>query len=156
MLGLDTLGKVFIYLLAMLMDLNRVMLIGRVASDIEVRKMEQSGNSVVNLSIVTNRRYKNRDGQAVEEAEFHRVVAYGNLADLIGQYLQKWRRVYAEGRLRTRKWEVTAWTTRYSTEIILDNIIFLDSKNGGEPLPWNDSTSSTATQPETEDEELPF
>ncbi len=89
MLGLDTLGKVFIYLLAMLMDLNRVMLIGRVASDIEVRKMEQSGNSVVNLSIVTNRRYKNRDGQAVEEAEFHRVVAYGNLADLIGQYLQK-------------------------------------------------------------------
>ncbi len=133
------------------------MLIGRVASDIEVRKMEQSGNSVVNLSIVTNRRYKNRDGQTVEEAEFHRVVAYGSLADLIGQYLQKWRRVYAEGRLRTRKWEDTAWTTRYSTEIILDNIIFLDSKNGGETVPSDTSAPTTsATQPEAEDEELPF
>jgi len=142
------------------MDLNRVMLIGRVASDIEVRKMEQSWNSVVNFTIVTNRRYKNREGQTVEEAEFHRVVAYGNLADLIGQYLQKWRKVYAEGRLRTRKWEDTAGNTRYSTEIILENVIFLDSKNGGNgDMPAEQSTASasdSAPQPESEDEELPF
>ena len=66
-----------------------MMLIGRVTSDLEVKKMEQSGNSVVNFTIVTNRRYKNKEGNLVEEAEFHRVVAYGPLADRLGQYLQK-------------------------------------------------------------------
>lgn len=80
----------------MAMDLNRVELIGRCVNDIELHKLEQSGNSVVNVTIATNRRYKNRDGELMEEAEYHRCVAYGPLADLIGQYLSKGRKVYAE------------------------------------------------------------
>ncbi len=133
------------------------MLIGRIASDIEVRKMEQSGNSVVNITIVTNRKYKNKEGNLVEEAEFHRAVAYGGLADRIGQFLRKGSKIYAEGRLRTRKWEDTSGQTRYSTEIILDNVIFLDPKNFNSAPASNDSSATPAQSSDTsEDEELPF
>jgi len=72
-----------------IMDLNKVMLIGRSTTDVEVKKIESTGNSVVNFTVATNRRYKNKDGQLVEESEYHRCVAYGNAADVIGKYVGK-------------------------------------------------------------------
>lgn len=129
------------------MDLNKVMLIWRVTTDIELKKMPDNKNSVVNFSLATNRRWKNSDGNTVEEAEFHRCVAFGWLADIIWNYAEKWKKVYLEWRLRTRKWEDTNWNNRYSTEIVADNVILLDSK-----WTWADNSSNNSQ----DDEELPF
>lgn len=133
------------------MDLNKVMIIGRATTDVEVKKMEQSGNSVVNFSVATNRKYKNKDWNLVEEAEFHRCVAFGTAADILWKYLEKGKRVYIEWRLRTRKWEDTNWWTRYTTEIIVENFIFLDSKG---PSEWDDK--HPIEEHTTVDEEIPF
>ena len=105
-------------------DLNRVMLIWRLTQDIEVKKLPDSWRSVATFTIATNRRYKNSEWNIVEEAEFHRCVAFGQAADLLGQYLTKWRRVYIEWRLRTRKWEDSTGQIRYTTEIIVEDFIF--------------------------------
>lgn len=137
----------------MAMDLNRVMLIWRITSDIDVKKMPESWNSVVNFNIATNRKYTNKEGNVVEETEFHRCVAFGKSADILWQYMQKWRKLFVEGRLRTRKWEDSQWNTRYTTEIIVENFIFLDSKNSETSQQVDNDESSVADIPE---DELPF
>ena len=78
------------------MDLNKVQLIGRATNNLEVKTIESSGTSVVNFTIVTNRKFKNRDGNVVEEAEYHRCVAYWKWAEVLGQYVTKWKRIYVE------------------------------------------------------------
>jgi single-strand DNA-binding protein len=112
----------------MAIDLNKVMILGRCASDLEVKKIESTGSSVVNFTVATNRKYKNKDGNLLEEAEYHRCVAYGNSADVLGKYLTKGKKLYVEGRLKTRKWQDSTGNDRYSTEIVLENFIFLDAK----------------------------
>lgn len=129
------------------------MLIGRSTTDVEIQKIESTGNSVVNFTVATNRRYKNRDEQLVEESEYHRCVAYGNAADIIWQYVNKGKRLYIEGRLRTRKWEDTNGNTRYTTEVVVDTFIFLDSK-GGTPDSVGSDTSTEVWS--GDDEDLPF
>lgn len=116
------------------MDLNKVMLIWRITNDVELKKIEGSGNSVINFTLATNRRFKNRDWNQIEEAEFHRCVVFGNLADVLGKYGEKGKRMYIEWRLRTRKWEDTNWNSRFTTEIIIENFIFLDSRSWGSEL----------------------
>lgn len=128
----------------MWLDLNRWTWIGYNVTDCEVKMIESTGNPVVNFTIATNRRYKNKEWNLVEESEYSRCVAYGNAADILGKYATKGKRMYVEGRLRTRKWEDTTWSVRYTTEIVVDNFIFLDSKS--------DSTSTASV----EEENLPF
>lgn len=134
------------------MDLNKVMLIWRSTTDVEVKKIESTGSSVVNFSLATNRKYKNKEGQVVEESEYHRCVAYGNSADILGQYINKGKRMYVEWRLRTRKWEDTTGNARYTTEIIVDNFIFLDSRNSS----WSNDDDSWSWPEVSDDEDLPF
>jgi len=109
-------------------DLNKVMLIWRIASDLDIKKMWESGISVLNFSLATNRSYKNKSGEKIEEAEFHRCVVFGTLADMMGQYLSKWRKIFVEWRLRTRQWEDQSWNKRYTTEIIVTDMNFCDNK----------------------------
>lgn len=137
------------------MDLNKVMLIGRSTTDVEVKKIESTGNSVVNFTVATNRRYKNRDDQLVEESEYHRCVAYGGSADILGKYVNKGKRMYVEGRLRTRKREDTNGNTRFTTEIVVDNFIFLDSRPGG-ASDDDSSSSSSSSSSDDADDDLPF
>ncbi len=126
------------------MDLNKVQLIWRATANLDVKTIESSWTSVVNFTIVTNRKFKNRDGNVVEEAEYHRCVAYGKWAEVLGQYVTKGKRIYIEGRLRTRKWQDTEGRDRYSTEIIVDNFIFLDSRWASDANAWNsDDTNNT-------------
>lgn len=110
------------------MDVNKVILIGRATDNADVKHIESSDSSVVNFILATNRRYKNKEGNEVEEAEYHRCVVYGQSADILGKYMTKGKRMYVEGRLRTRKWEDSAWVTKYSTEIVVSQFIFLESK----------------------------
>ncbi len=136
------------------MDLNKFMGIGRSTTDVEIKKIESTGNSVVNFTLATNRRYKNKDAQMVEESEYHRCVAYGNAADIIGTYVTKGKRMYIEGRLRTRKWEDTTGNARYTTEIVVDNFIFLDSKGSSNAAPSGDASAAPSAVEDEED--LPF
>lgn len=138
------------------MDLNKVQLIWRATSDLEVKTIESSGTSVVNFTIVTNRKFKNRDGNAVEEAEYHRCVAYGKWAEVLWQYVNKWKRIYVEWRLRTRKWQDTEGRDRYSTEVIIDNFIFLDSARSDSSDDTSDRDVEEAPKENPEDEEVPF
>ena len=132
-------------------DLNKVLLIWRIASDLEIKKMWDSGVSVLNFTLATNRSYKNKDGEKIEEAEFTRCVVFGALADMMWQYLSKWRKVYIEWRLRTRQWEDQAWNKRYTTEVVVTDMNFCDSKPS--------TTTSSSNQVEasnTDEEEIPF
>lgn len=133
------------------MDLNKVMIIWRCTSELDVKKIESSWSSVVNFTIATNRKFKNKEGALQEEAEYHRCVAYGNSADILGKYLFKWKKVYIEGRLKTRKRQDTTGNEKYSTEIVIENFIFLDSKG-----PQGDNHDDDSHHHASHEDDLPF
>jgi single-strand DNA-binding protein len=104
------------------------MIIWRATNNLQVKTIEGSNTQVVNFTVATNRKFKNKDGNVLEEAEYHRCVSYWKWAEVLGKYLTKWKRIYIEWRLRTRKRQDSNWGERFSTEIIVDNFIFLDSR----------------------------
>jgi single-strand DNA-binding protein len=106
-------------------SLNRASVIGNLTREPEVKQIP-SGQSVCTFSVATNRTWKGSDGSKQEATEFHNVVAWGKLAEICGQYLNKGRKVYIDGRLQTRDWEGQDGIRRYRTEIIIENMIILD------------------------------
>jgi len=122
----------FLSVFFVIMDLNKVMLIGRATNNLQLKMIESSNTPVVNFTVATNRKFKNKEGNIMEDAEYHRCVSYGKGAEVLGKYLTKGKRIYLEGRLRTRKWQDNTGQDRFSTEIIVDNFIFLDSRNRNE------------------------
>ena len=120
----------------MAMSLNKAMLIGNLTRDPETRTTG-SGQTVSNFGLATSRSWKDQSGQLQERTEFHNIVAWGRLAELCGQYLSKGRKVWVEGYLQTRDWVGEDGAKHYKTEIIAENIIFLDrppSSAGATPL----------------------
>lgn len=109
------------------MDLNKAMIIGRLTRDPEMRTIP-SGENVATFSVATGFQWKDAQGNRQERTEFHNVVAWRRLAEIIGQYLKKGSKVYIEGRLQTRSWEDQNGVKKYRTEIVTDNMIMLDSK----------------------------
>lgn len=103
------------------MNLNKVFIIGRLAADPEVRNT-QSGQRVTTIRVATNRVWKNQAGEKQEQVEFHSVVAWGRLADIIGQYLKRGNLIMIEGRLQTRSWVGQDNVKRYQTEIIAEGL----------------------------------
>jgi len=113
------------------MDLNKVMLIGNLTRDPELR-YTPNGQAVISFSLATNRRWTDKTtGEKKEQAEFHNIVAWGKLAETANQILKKGRKVYVEGRLQTRSWEDSEGGKKFRTEIIADNLIVLDRKTEG-------------------------
>ena len=110
--------------------LNRAAIIGRLGQDVDMR-YAQSGTAVANLSVATNHNVK-QDGEWVEKVEWHRVVAFGKIAEVCGQYLSRGSQVYVSGRLQTRSWDDKDGVKRWATEIIVQEVIFLDSKGQGQ------------------------
>lgn len=107
---------------------NKVILVGNLAADPDV-KATPKGTYVANLRLATHTYVgKDEEGKAKEETEFHRLVAFGRLAEFAGQYLNKGRAVYAEGRLHTSSWEDTAGQKRSRTEVVLDELKFVGAK----------------------------
>ena len=130
------------------MDLNKAMIIGNLTRDPEIRTTN-GGQNVASFGIATNRAWKDASGQKQEKAEFHNIGAWGKLADICGQYLNKGKKVYIEGRLQTRDWEAQDGTKRQRTEIVADNMIML-SRGGGEfggAAATDDARPATAAQP---------
>ncbi len=105
--------------------LNRVMLIGNLTRDPETRTTT-TGQTVSTFGLATTRMWKDQSGAKQEKTEFHNIVAWGKLAELCGQYLGKGRKAYIDGHLQTRDWTGDDGVKRYRTEVILENVIFLD------------------------------
>ncbi len=112
-------------------SVNKVILIGNLGRDPEVR-YTPNGSAVCNLRLATTRQWKNKEsGERMEETEWHTVVLYDRQAEIAGEYLKKGRPVYIEGRLKTRKWQdKDSGADRYSTEIVADSMQLLGSREG--------------------------
>ena len=137
-------------------SINKVILIGNLGKDPEVRHFE-NGGSLARFPLATSETYTNKDTkEKVTQTEWHTIVARGGLAaKVVEPYLKKGNSVYIEGRLRTRSWEDKDGTTRYTTEIICDNLEMLGKKL--ESLQNNDSISQKSTSvQESNDDDLPF
>ncbi len=112
------------------MDFNRAQLIGNVTRDPELRTTA-TGQNVCSFSVATNAQWTDAQGQKQQRAEFHNLVAWGKLAEICSQYLNKGKKVFVEGRLQTRDWEAQDGTKRRTTEIVLENMIMLDRGGSG-------------------------
>lgn len=142
------------------MDLNKVMIIGRLTRDPELRTTP-NGASVCQLSLATNYVYTNpQTSQKVEQVEYHNIVLWRKLAEIASQYLKKGRRVYVEGRLQTRSWDGQDGKKNYRTEIIADNMIMLDGgtpggMGGGTPFAKSTGPAQEGGDQSIVDEEFP-
>lgn len=112
-------------------SLNKVLLIGNLTRDPEMRYTPQ-GTAVCTFGMATNRTWVTDSGEKREETEFHRIVSWNKLAELCSQLLFKGRRVYVEGRLQTRQWTGQDGQSRQATEVVIEDMMVLDSKRQGE------------------------
>jgi len=134
------------------MNLNKAMIIGNLTRDPELRTTP-NGTSVTSFGVATNFVWTDTNGQRQERAEFHNVVAWRKLAEIISQYLRKGSKVYIEGRLQTRSWNDQTGNKKYMTEIVAENMIMLDSKGSiGAP----NSTPVVSTPPPALEESTPI
>jgi len=132
------------------MDLNKVMIIGRLTRDPEIRTTP-NGTNVASFSVATSFNWTDAQGQKKEQTEFHNVVAWRKLADIIGQYLKKGSQVYLEGRLQTRSWDdKTSGQKRYRTEIVADNMIMLGKPSGASAPANTPAENVEQNEPATE------
>ncbi|WP_340104818.1 single-stranded DNA-binding protein [Rhodohalobacter sp. 8-1] len=148
-------------------SLNKAMVIGRLGADPEVR-YTQSNTAVATLSVATTERYKDRNGEQQESTEWHRIVAWGRLAEICQEYLKKGSLAYFEGPIQTRQWEDKDGQTRYTTEIKALNMQMLDTRGdmgsgGGGPSSQNRSSQKEPVGSSVDldslddmDDDLPF
>lgn len=110
---------------------NKVILVGNLGKDPEVR-YAPSGQAIANITIATTESWKDKNtGEKQEKTEWHRVVFFSRLAEIVGEYLKKGSQVYIEGRLQTRKWQDKEGKDRYTTEIVANEMQMLGSRQGG-------------------------
>lgn len=121
-------------------SLNKVMLIGNLTRDVELRYTPQ-GTAVCTFGLATNRSWTTDSGEKKEDVEFHRIVAWNKLAELCSQLLFKGRKVFVEGRLQTRRWSDQAGVEHTITEVVMEEMLLLDSKRNDEATTVTDDTS---------------
>lgn len=136
--------------------INKAILIGNLGKDPETRTIE-SGRKVANFPLATTETYKDRNGDRVEQTEWHNVVFWGPIADVIEKYLKKGSQIYVEGKIRTRSYEDKEGNKKYITEILGDKMTMLGGGSRGE----GQSSGKTVAQPvgqtfAAEDDDLPF
>lgn len=139
---------------------NKVILIGNLGADPEVRHT-QSGSQVANFRIATSEVFNDRDGNRQERTEWHRIVTFGKLADICGQYLRKGKQVYIEGRIQTRDWEDKDGNKRYTTEIVANTMQMLGRAGDqgyvpGEAPQRAPADNGSQAAPADDDDDLPF
>jgi single-strand DNA-binding protein len=148
-------------------SVNKAILIGNLGADPEVRTTP-GGSRVATLSVATNRRWTDRSGGTQEKTEWHRIVAWNNLAEIAEKYLRKGDRVYVEGRIEYRQWQGQDGQTRYTTEVIARDMVMLGGRGeapggesyvarsapatGGGEEPYEDVPAEALE----EDDDLPF
>lgn len=154
--------------------LNKVILIGRLGVDPEVRFMP-SGGQVTTIRLATSRRWRDKQtNERKEETEWHRVVFFARLAEIASEYLKKGSQIYVEGRIRTQKWQGQDGQDRYTTEIVAEEMHMLDTRSGGtasfgaeqpqagyaqqKPSPQSNTSSVPSAPPDYDDfdDDIPF
>ncbi|MEI6039999.1 MAG: single-stranded DNA-binding protein [Candidatus Berkelbacteria bacterium] len=130
-------------------SLNRAQIIGNLTRDPEMR-YTPNGQAVASFAIATNRRWKDKDGNNQEQTEFHDVVAWGKLAEIMTQILHKGNKVYVEGRLQTRQWEAQDGAKRNKTEVVIEDFVALSPK--GEFVPGSAHEEPDFSAAPTEDD----
>lgn len=118
-------------------SLNKATLIGNLTRDPELRYTPQ-GTAVCTFGVATNRQWKTESGDQKDEAEFHKIVAWDKLAEICSKMLKKGNRVFVEGRIQTRNWDAQDGTKRNTTEIVISDMILLDSRGGGVAVKTDD------------------
>lgn len=144
------------------MGVNKIILIGNLGADPEVRSTS-GGTPVANFRLATSETYKNRDGERETRTEWHRVVTFGRLAEICGQYLKKGKQIYIEGRIQTREWEDQTGNKRWTTEIVANQMQMLGRASDGGGSSPDDSQEtqyadggSQAPAASDDDDDLPF
>jgi single-strand DNA-binding protein len=136
--------------------INKVILVGRLGADPEVR-YTQDGTMVTNFRMATDETRKDKSGERVTRTEWHRIVTFGKLAEICGNYLSKGRLVYVEGRIQTRQWEDNEGTKRYTTEIVAQNMQMLESKGqAADQYGESQYSGSSLAEPGMPDDDVPF
>jgi single-strand DNA-binding protein len=142
-------------------SLNKVMLIGNLGKDPEVR-YTAAGTAVASFSVATSEKFKNKNGEWEEKTEWHNVTLWARLAEIAGEYLAKGKTVYIEGRLQTRKWQDRDGKDRYTTEIVGEKMQMLSGKGEGGSRQGGGRTDSQSQEPAYEepvfnpDDDIPF
>jgi single-strand DNA-binding protein len=132
--------------------INKAILIGRLGKDPEVR-YTQDGMMVTSFNLATDEQWKDKNGERVQRTEWHRIVTFGKLAEICGNYLVKGKLIFIEGRIQTRAWEDKEGVKRYTTEIVANDMKMLDSKGQGR----TDDTAAPSMQPDADQpEDVPF
>jgi single-strand DNA-binding protein len=132
--------------------MNKIMLIGNIGGEPEIINLE-SGSKIAKFSLATNESYKNKQGEKVQETEWHNIVVFGKQADIVENYFTKGMKVYVGGKTKTRKWQNQQGENRYATEVQMREFEFLGDYNGG---------SNTQQAPHVDDsdadynDEMPF
>lgn len=143
--------------------LNKVMLIGNVGKDPEMR-YTANGSAVTHFSLAVNRNYSSKEGERREETEWFDVVTWNRLAEICSQFLQKGRQAYVEGRLRTRSWDGQDGQRHYRTEVVAEQVLFLggpggSSGNAGGPRmmeSYDDAPAAGGVPAAVDPDDLPF
>ena len=153
-------------------SINRVILVGNVGKEVEIRLLQAGGDEVANFSLATSETWKDKNGEKQTKTEWHKIVVFNkSLVNLVKEYVNKGSKLYIEGKIKTRKWVDSNATDKYTTEIILDNfnskIVLLGGEGGKEDKKEPSSSYSeykqhgrAKEQPEGEapefDDEVPF
>jgi len=138
--------------------INKVILVGNLGKDPEIRVIE-GGRKVANFSLATTESYKDKNGQRVDQTEWHNVSFWGPIADVIEKYLKKGSQIYVEGRIKTRSYEDKDKIKRYSTEIVGQNMTMLGGPRTGDSSASAEKNNNAVPVAEThqgEDDDLPF
>ena len=137
---------------------NKVILVGNLGKDPEIRHLD-NGVAVANFSLATTESYTNKQGERVNQTEWHNVVLWRGLADIAEKYLKKGNSVYIEGKIITRKWEDKDGNVRYSTDIVADKMTMLGSKQESASIAQpknNQQTNSSNSSEQLNNDDLPF
>jgi single-strand DNA-binding protein len=138
---------------------NKVILVGNLGRDPEVRYIKD-GTAVANLRLATSENWNDANGQKQERTEWHRIVAWGKLAEIAKEYMTKGRQIYVEGRLQTRSWDDREGNKRYTTEVRADQIIMLGTRgdsSGSRDTAGGSADPSPPDEPfQATDEDVPF
>lgn len=138
--------------------INKVILVGNLGKDPEVRHLE-NGASVANFPLATTESYKDKNGNRQEQTEWHNIVLWRGLAQIAEQYLKKGSQVYIEGKIRSRSWQDKEGNTRYTTEIVGDNMTMLGGRSDNNTSKTVESNKTSPVENNNEDDskdDLPF
>ena len=137
--------------------INKAILVGRLGADPEVR-YTPDGAMVTNFRIATDEQWKDKNGEKVQKTEWHKIVAFGKLAEICGKYLVKGKLIYLEGRIQTRAWDDKEGVKRYTTEIVASNMQMLDSKGqrSADASPVEPPHAQSGADAPLPEEDVPF